>query len=585
MTTETPNETSLSFEDLFKEASRTIDTFEKRVIQGRVIAVERDFILIDVGLKSEGAVPIREFKSGEVPQVGDIISVYVERFEDRDGKIVLSYERARREASWKTLEDAHDAKEPVTGVIFGRVKGGFTVDLSGVVAFLPGSQMDVRPIKDVDSLIGVEQPFLILKIDRSRNNLVVSRRAIMEESQSEVRADLISRLDEGQVLKGVVKNITDYGAFVDLGGIDGLLHVTDISWRRVSHPSDVLSVGDQIDVQVIRFNRETERISLGLKQLSGDPWKDVAQKYPVGSRIKGVVTNVTEYGAFVELEPGVEGLIHVSEFSWSKKTVPPSRILSTSQEVEAVVLEVDEGRRRLSLGLKQLIPNPWERIRDEYPEGHIFEGTVKDVTDFGLFVGLVDDIDAIVHLADLSWEKPGEESIKDYKRGDKVNVKVLRVDLEKSQVVLGIKQAIENPVQQHLSKFKKGNVVTCEVSAVFDHGLEVTFADGQLNGYIKRSELSRDRGEQSSSRFAVGEKVDAKIILLDAKDGGNRIQLSIKAREIEEEKRVMAEYGSSDSGATLGDILGVAIAKKKAQVNAQAQKEKEQDSVAEDKDD
>lgn len=504
---------------------------------------------------SEGYISLKEFKGhGEaLPSVGDVVDVYIERFEGRDGEIVLSYERAKREAAWKELEEISQKNGIVEGVIFGRVRGGFTVNVRGIVGFLPGSQVDIRPVKDFAPLMDVKQEFRLLKMDRARNNVVVSRRAVMEDSRQESRTELFSRLQEGQVVRGEVKNITDYGAFIDLGGVDGLLHITDISWKRIDNPRTVLSIGQELDVRIIRFNRETGRISLGLKQLEADPWEKVAEKYAVGTRVKGRVTNVTEYGAFVEIEPGVEGLIHVSEMSWSKKSAQPGRILSISQEVDVEVLEVDQGRRRLSLGLKQCQDNPWDMIRKEFQPGTIIERTVRDITSFALFVELLGDVDGIVHAADLSWDKTEAEALAEYKKGDTIRVKVLRVDPEKEQVVLGVKQLSEDPVQQKRQSFKRGDVVTCSVSKVLDGGIEVTFGDEMLKGFIRRSDLSRDREEQKPSRFAVGEKVDAKITSID----GNSVNLSVKARELDEERDLMSRHGSSDSGATLREILGV----------------------------
>jgi small subunit ribosomal protein S1 len=444
----------------------------------------------------------------------------------------------------------------VTGVIFGRVKGGFTVDLSGAVAFLPGSQVDIRPVRDITPLIGTPQPFQILKMDRSRGNIVVSRRAVLEESRAEARSELVANLKEGQILNGVVKNITDYGAFVDLGGVDGLLHVTDIAWRRINHPSEALHIGQSVKVQVIRFNPETQRISLGMKQLEADPWEGVDLKYPAGARYTGRVTNITDYGAFVELEPGVEGLVHVSEMSWTKKNVHPGKIVSTSQEVEIMVLDVDPSKRRISLGLKQTLANPWDSFIEQHPVESELEGEIKNITEFGLFVGLPGDIDGMVHLSDLDWARAGEEAVQDYKKGDTVRVKVLDVDIEKERISLGIKQLSEDPYVESLAKLKKGDVVTCTVTQITENGLEVTSADG-MPGFIRKSELSRDRSEQRPDRFAIGEKVDAKVTAMDK--ATRKVTLSIKAREVDEEKKAMADYGSSDSGASLGDILGAAM--------------------------
>jgi small subunit ribosomal protein S1 len=515
-----------------------------------------------VGLKSEGRVSLKEF-AGPTGQstlkMGDRVEVFIERLEDKNGEAMLSREKAKREESWVALDQAFQKQERVTGIIFGRVKGGFTVDLNGAVAFLPGSQVDIRPVRDVTPLLGTPQPFQILKMDRSRGNIVVSRRAVLEESRAEARTELVSSLKEGQILNGVVKNITDYGAFVDLGGVDGLLHVTDIAWRRVNHPSEALQIGQTVKVQVIRFNSDTQRISLGMKQLEADPWEGVAAKFPAGAKFKGRVTNITDYGAFVELEPGIEGLVHVSEMSWTKKNVHPGKIVSTSQEVEVMVLDVDANKRRISLGLKQTLDNPWDSFAAQHPVGTELTGEVKNSTEFGLFVGLPGEIDGMVHLTDLSWSEPGEEAIKNFKKGDEIKVKVLEIDVEKERIGLGIKQLTDDPHEDAMAGLKRGGVVTCTVSQVTDGGLEVT-VNGVIQGFIRRGELSRDRSEQRPDRFAVGEKVDAKISTIDR--AARRLTLSIKAKEEEEEKQAMADYGSSDSGASLGEILGAALAKK-----------------------
>ncbi|HLI10927.1 MAG TPA: 30S ribosomal protein S1 [Alphaproteobacteria bacterium] len=549
-----------NFAALLEESLRTTETFEHAVVKGRVVGIEGDFALVDVGLKAEGRVPLKEFGhgSGAKVQIGDTVDVFVERIEDKNGEAVLSREKARREEAWTQLEKAFKENQRVNGVIFGRVKGGFTVDLSGAVAFLPGSQVDIRPVRDVTPLMGQPQPFQILKMDRQRGNIVVSRRAVLEETRAEARSELVANLKEGQVLKGVVKNITDYGAFVDLGGVDGLLHVTDIAWRRINHPSEALHIGQNVEVQVIRFNPETQRISLGMKQLEADPWEGVALKYPVGAKFKGRVTNITDYGAFVELEPGIEGLVHVSEMSWTKKNVHPGKIVSTSQEVEVMVLDVDPQKRRISLGLKQCLDNPWESFVEKFPVGAEIEGEIKNITEFGLFVGLPGEIDGMVHLSDLDWNRAGEEAIKDYKKGDHVKVKVLDVDVEKERISLGIKQLSDDPFERATTSVKKGDVVTCTVTKVLDSGIEVAVADG-ATGFIRKAELSRDRVDQRPDRFAVGEKVDAKVTTVDR--ATRRYSLSIKAREIEEDKQAMAQYGSSDSGASLGDILGAAISR------------------------
>ncbi len=537
------------------------DGLEGRVVKGTVIAVDDDAATIDVGLKSEGRVALKEFGSDVTLKAGDTVDVYVERYEDREGMIRLSRERARREESWQDLEKAFNNTERVTGTIFGRVKGGFIVDLDGAVAFLPGSQVDIRPVRDITPLMGNPQPFQILKMDQQRNNIVVSRRAVLEETRTEARSELIANLTEGQVLEGMVKNITDYGAFVDLGGVDGLLHVTDIAWRRINHPSEALQIGETVKVQVIRFNAETQRISLGMKQLESDPWDGVAAKFPVGAKFMGRVTNITDYGAFVELEAGVEGLVHVSEMSWTKKNVHPGKIVSTSQEVEVMVLDVDPEKRRISLGLKQCSDNPWDNFLAIYPSGTEVEGEVKNITEFGLFIGLSGEIDGMVHLSDLSWDTTGEEAITQYTKGDMVKAKVLDVDVEKERISLGIKQLSEDTTAAALSSVKKGSVVTCEVTAITDGGIEVK-VNGDLSGFIRKADLSRDRSEQRPDRFAAGEKVDAKITQIDAKS--RKLTLSIKAREVEDEKKAMADYGSSDSGASLGDILGAALKQKQA---------------------
>jgi len=550
------------FSALLEESLGSGNSFEGRVVKGRVVSVEGDFAIIDVGLKAEGRVALKEFGAAGQPaeiKAGDTVDVFVERMEDRNGEASLSRDKARREEAWGALDKQFKENARVNGVIFGRVKGGFTVDLGGAVAFLPGSQVDIRPVRDITPLMGTPQPFQILKMDRSRGNIVVSRRAVLEETRAEQRSELVASLKEGQILEGVVKNITDYGAFVDLGGVDGLLHVTDIAWKRINHPSEALTIGQHVKVQVVRFNAETQRISLGMKQLEADPWEGVAAKYPANAKFKGRVTNITDYGAFVELEPGIEGLVHVSEMSWTKKNVHPGKIVSTSQEVEVMVLDVDAAKRRISLGLKQCLDNPWEVFKDRFTPGTELEGEVKNITEFGLFVGLPGDIDGMVHLSDIDWEKAGEEAIKAYKKGDKVKVKVLDTDVEKERISLGIKQLTNDPFESAISGFKKGDVVTGTVSAVQDNGVELTLADG-ITGFIRKSDLSRDRAEQRPDRYAIGEKVDAKITTLDRTS--RKIQLSIKAREIEEDKEAMAQFGSSDSGASLGDILGAALKRK-----------------------
>ena len=535
---------------------------EGSVVRGTIIAIENDYAVVDVGLKTEGRVSLKEFSMpGQPPTVvvGDEVEVYLERVENAMGEAVLSRDKARREESWIRLERAFNEQTRVTGVIFGRVKGGFTVDLDGAVAFLPGSQVDVRPMRDVGPLMNQPQPFQILKMDRRRGNIVVSRRAVLEERRAEERSSLVASLVEKQVVEGVVKNITDYGAFVDLGGVDGLLHVTDIAWRRVSHPTEVLSVGQTVTVQIIKINQETQRISLGMKQLQTDPWEGVAVKYPPGARFQGKVTNVTDYGAFVELEPGVEGLVHVSEMSWVKKNMAPSKIVTPGQEVEVQVLEVDSNKRRISLGLKQCMDTPWQAFVTAHPQGSTIEGEIKSITEFGLFVGLDNDIDGMVHLSDLSWDKQGDQAVADYKKGDMVKAKVLDIDVEKERISLGIKQLSGDPMEK-VGPIKKGDIVTCTVTEVNDGGIEVSLTDG-VKAFIRRSDLARDRADQRPERFGVGDKVDAIVTNVDK--GSRKISLSIKAREVAEEKEAVAQFGSSDSGASLGDILGAALKKRK----------------------
>ena len=559
------NPTREDFEALLAESYLDNPATEGVVVKGRVVAVENDFVIIDVGLKTEGRVALKEFSQPGKDiaiKAGDTVEVYLERIENALGEAVLSRDKARREEAWTRLEEMSTKNERVDGVIFGRVKGGFTVDLGGAVAFLPGSQVDIRPIRDVGPLMHVAQPFQILKMDRRRGNIVVSRRAIMEETRAEQRSELVQNLAEGQVVDGVVKNITDYGAFVDLGGIDGLLHVTDIAWKRVNHPSDVLTVGQSMKVQIVRINPDTQRISLGMKQLDKDPWELVAGKYPIGARVRGKVTNITDYGAFIELEDGIEGLVHVSEMSWTKKNVHPGKILSTSEEVEVQVLEIDSAKRRISLGLKQVQNNPWETFSSKYPNGTIVEGEIKNITEFGLFIGLDGDVDGMVHLSDLDWKRAGEEAIKDYKKGDTVKAIVLDVDREKERISLGIKQLSGDPIKS-VAGVKKGDTVTCEVIKVEDAGLEVKIAGSDMTAYIKRGDLARDRSEQRTERFAIGEKFDAKVTLFDAK--ARKMNVSIKALEISDEKEAVAQYGSSDSGASLGDILVAALKKKDAE--------------------
>ena len=530
------------FAALLEESFGDGHSGEGQVVRGTVTAIEKDMAIIDVGLKVEGRVPLKEFgakaKDGQL-NVADTVEVYVERIENALGEAMLSRDKARREESWGKLEEKFAKNERVEGVIFNQVKGGFTVDLDGAVAFLPRSQVDIRPIRDVTPLMHTPQPFEILKMDRRRGNIVVSRRTVLEESRAEQRSEIVQNLEEGQVVEGVVKNITDYGAFVDLGGIDGLLHVTDMAWRRVNHPTEILQIGQTVRVQIIRINQETHRISLGMKQLESDPWGDIGTKYPIGKKIHGTVTNITDYGAFVELEPG-------------------GKILSTTQAVDVVVLEVDPSKRRISLGLKQTLENPWEAFARSHPVGSTVEGEVKNKTEFGLFIGLEGDVDGMVHLSDLDWTRPGEQVIEEYQRGQMVQAQVLDVDVEKERISLGVKQMAREASEPATGgELRKNAIVTCEVIAIKDGGIEVRLVESGFDTFIKRGDLSRDRDEQRAERFTVGQKLDARVIAWDKKT--KKLQVSIKALEIAEEKEAVAQYGSTDSGASLGDILGAAL--------------------------
>ena len=552
------------FAALLEESFLEHEITEGSVVKGRVVAIEKDVAVIDIGAKTEGRVALKEFtgpgREGEL-KVGDEVEVYVDRIENALGEAVISRDKARREESWVKLEKSFENNDRVTGTIFNQVKGGYTVDLDGAVAFLPRSQVDIRPVRDVTPLLGTPQPFQILKMDRRRGNIVVSRRTVLEESRAEQRSELVANLEEGQVIDGVVKNITEYGAFVDLGGIDGLLHVTDMAWRRVNHPSEVVTIGQTVKVKIIKINHETHRISLGMKQLLDDPWQGIEAKYPIEMKLNGRVTNITDYGAFVELEPGIEGLIHVSEMSWTKKNVHPGKIVSTSQEVEVQILEVDPVKRRISLGLKQTLQNPWEAFSEKHPVGSEVEGEVKNKTEFGLFIGLEGDVDGMVHLSDLDWNRPGEQVIEEFKKGDMVRAQVLDVDVEKERISLGVKQLGGDPFAE-AGEIKKGQIVTCEVIEVKDAGVEVKIVDTDMTTFVRRAELARDRGDQRPERFAAGEKFDARVVQFDRK--AHRVQVSIKALEVAEEKEAMAQFGSADSGASLGDILGAAFNKKRS---------------------
>ncbi|MGE3302337.1 MAG: 30S ribosomal protein S1 [Hyphomonadaceae bacterium] len=556
------NPTTQDFAALLEESLAGRGMVEGRVVAATVTAVDNDVVVVDVGLKTEGRIPIREFlvdNDGPAPKAGDIVDVYLDRIENALGEAVISREKARREEAWTRLEKSFAAQEPVMGALVGRVKGGFTVDLGGANAFLPGSQVDIRPVRDVGALLNIVQPFAILKMDRARGNIVVSRRAVLEETRAAERSEIVGQLQEGEIREGVVKNITDYGAFVDLGGIDGLLHVTDMSWKRVSHPSQVLNVGDTVRVQIVKINPDTQRISLGMKQLQSDPWEGVEQKYPVNGKFTGRVTNITDYGAFVELEPGVEGLVHVSEMSWTKKNVHPGKLISTSQEVEVMILDVDGEKRRISLGLKQVMANPWEQFLAEHPVGAIIEGEVKNITEFGLFVGLNAELDGMVHLSDIAWDAQGEEALARYNKGDTVQAKVLDVDVEKERISLGIKQVKSDPIAA--GDHYKGQRVTVEVVEVTTGGIEVAFGEGgAMRAFVRKSDLSRERSEQRPERFAVGDRVDAMVTNFDKTS--RRVTLSVKALEMADEKEAIAQFGSSDSGASLGDILGAALREK-----------------------
>lgn len=545
------------------------DALQGKVVSGKIIGFDDDHVIVDVGLKSEGKIPLAECGNADM-KIGDSIEVYIDRYEDRDGNVVLSREKARREEAWEDLEKSLAKGEHVIGTIFGRVKGGFTVDLNGATAFLPGSQIDVRPIRDMTPLMGIAQPFALLKMDRVRGNIVVSRRAVLEETRAEQRSEIIKNMSEGQIVEGTVKNITDYGAFVDLGGVDGLLHVTDMSWKRITNPAEILTIGQPIKVQIIKFNTDTGRISLGMKQLEEDPWIGVNERFPVGTQMKGKISNITDYGAFIEIAPGVEGLVHVSEMSWTKKNVHPSKIVALSQEVDVVILDVDESKRRISLGMKQLQENPWKAYAETHKVGDIVEGEVKNMIEFGIFISLTADLDGMIHTSDLSWDKPGEEAIKEYKKGMVVKAKILDIDVEKERISLGIKQLTEDPMAAVAENFKKGAVVTGVVSAIEDNGIEVDV--NGVKGFIKRTDLAKDRSEQKTDRFAIGEKVDAKVVSFDTKQ--HKLTLSIKAREVAEEKQAMEEFGSTASGASLGDILGAALAKAKKTAEEKPAKKK-----------
>jgi small subunit ribosomal protein S1 len=575
---ETDMEMEENFAEIFENQSKD-EMSEGKVVTGTIIGLDKEYAIIDVGLKNEGRVPFEEFfiagKEAPVLNVGDKVDVFIEAIESRGGQTILSREKAIREKAWGELEQAKERGENVDGVIFSRVKGGFTVDLSGVIAFLPGSQVDVRPIKDITPLMNVVQPFQILKMDKKLGNIVVSRRAILEESRAEAREKTLASIEEGQVMEGVVKNITDYGAFIDLGNVDGLLHVTDISWSRINHPSEVLSLGQSVQVMVIKFNEENKRISLGMKQLEKNPWEGIEERYPVGTRMSGKVTNITDYGAFVELEPGIEGLVHVSEISWTRSNQHPRKLLSIGQDVDFEILEIDSSKHRISLGMKQCHENPWRKFAEEHSSGEEIEATVTNVADFGVFLKLNEELDGMIHVSDIAWdEEEANKKLKEFNKGDSVRCKILSIEVDKERISLGIKQFYEDPFEKGLKEHKKGDIVTCEVTNVAEDGIEVKVHEN-LKAFIKKQELSSDKTEQRSNRFAAGDRLDAKITHYDPEN--RQVSLSVKALEEEQRKKAIKEYGSADSGASLGDILGEAL----NQAGSKA-KESEQNSSSED---
>ena len=545
-----------NFSQLLEESLSKFKYKEGQIIKGTVLSIVNDTVVVDVGLKSEGRIPLKEFHSPGADhsvKIGEKYDVYLEKLENKEGEALLSRERARKEESWNNLEKIQDTNQQVMGVITERVKGGFAVDINGALAFLPGSQVDLKPIKDISPLLNKPQPMVILKMDKLRGNIVVSRRALLEESRKADRSKLLSDISEGDKLKGLIKNITDYGVFVDLGGMDGLIHVTDLSWERVNHPSEKFKIGDEIEVIVTKYDKENNRISLGLKQLTDDPWKNVDNLYEVGKKIKSKISNIADYGAFVQLEKGVEGLIHNSELSWVNKNVHPNNLVKIGDEIEVMILEIDHAKRRISLGRKQCLENPWKIFADKNKKGDIVEGKIKNLTDFGIFVELSDDLDGLIHLSDISWSESGEEAIKNYKVDDSVKFKILEIDLEKERVSLGIKQLTNDPNKSDelLKKTVTGIIEKIEKDKIF-----VNF-DEDKNGFIKRTNLAKSKNEQNTDRFAVKEKIDAKVIKKSNKE--NLYELSVKDLEIQEEKEALKEYGSSTSGASIGDIIGAAL--------------------------
>ncbi|MDP2064551.1 MAG: 30S ribosomal protein S1 [Burkholderiaceae bacterium] len=540
------------FAALLDETLQGRDLGEGQVVHGRVVGIEKDILIIDVGLKTEGRIPAREFGIGEgavIPKLGDNVEVYLERVENALGEAVISRDKARREEAWTRLEVVFAEGQPVNGAIVGRVKGGFTVDLGGASAFLPGSQVDIRPVRDVGPLMGKEQPFAILKMDRPRGNIVVSRRAILEEARAEQRTELVGQLLEGEVREGVVKNITDYGAFVDLGGIDGLLHITDMAWRRVRHPSEVVTAGQEITAKILKFDTEKNRVSLGLKQMGDDPWMGVNRRYPQGTRMFGKITNIADYGAFVELEPGIEGLVHVSEMDWTNKNVAPSKIVALGDEVEVMVLEIDEDKRRISLGMKQCKANPWQEFAQETKRGDRVKGPIKSITDFGVFVGLAAGIDGLVHLSDLSWNETGEAAVRNYKKGQEVEAIVLAVDVDRERISLGIKQLDGDPFTTFVSVNDKGQTVTGKVKTVDARGAEIDLGE-DIIGYLRASEISRDRVEDARNVLKEGDEVTAVVVNVDRKT--RNIQLSIKAKDMADQQEQMSSLSQQSARENAG---------------------------------
>ena len=538
-----------SFAQLFEESLQNIETRPGSIVRGTVVAIDKDVVLVDAGLKSESAIPVEQFKNaqGELEiQVGDEIDVALDAVEDGFGETILSREKAKRHEAWLMLEKAYEEAETVTGVINGKVKGGFTVELNGIRAFLPGSLVDVRPVRDTTHLEGKELEFKVIKLDQKRNNVVVSRRAVIESESSAERDQLLENLQEGMEVKGIVKNLTDYGAFVDLGGVDGLLHITDMAWKRVKHPSEIVNVGDEINDKVLKFDRERTRVSLGLKQLGEDPWVAIAKRYPEGTKLTGRVTNLTDYGCFVEIEEGVEGLVHVSEMDWTNKNIHPSKVVNVGDVVEVMVLDIDEERRRISLGLKQCKSNPWQQFAETHNKGDRVEGKIKSITDFGIFIGLDGGIDGLVHLSDISWNVAGEEAVRDYKKGDEIAAVVLQVDAERERISLGVKQLAEDPFNNYLAATKKGAIVTGKVIAVDAKGATVELTLG-VEGYLRASEASRDRVEDATLVLNVGDDVEAKYTGVDRK---NRvINLSVRAKDEADEKDAVAAVNKQEDTA------------------------------------